>query len=266
MALVLALVVALITLVSVVCFAARIWWFPPNISTHGGAIDDQIVLTMFITGIVFVLAQLGLAYLIFRHRDRGDGSRAQFFHGHDKLEYAWTIAAAVLFIGLNLMGYRTWAGIHFIGPDPGAMQVEVWGQQFAWYFRYPGPDGKFGPVHVEKVSDSTANYLGLDRDKDADSKDDIVTSTFSVPVNRPVEIILRSKDVTHSFWVRELRLKQDMVPGMIIPMHFTATQTGRFEIACVELCGLGHYKMRAFFQVQTDEEFAKWLQSMVEAQ
>jgi cytochrome c oxidase subunit 2 len=266
MALAIALVVALITVISVGLFGAKIWWFPPNISTHGAAIDDQIVLTMYVTGIIFVLAQLSLAYLLYRYRDRGDGSRAQFFHGNNTMEYTWTIAAAILFIGLNLMGYRTWAKIHFMGPDPGAMQVEVWGQQFAWYFRYPGPDGKFGPTHVDKVSDSTANYLGLDRDHDADSKDDIVTSTFSVPVNRPVQIILRSKDVTHSFWVRELRLKQDLVPGMMIPLHFTATKTGRYEIACVELCGLGHYKMRAFFQVQSDEDFAKWLQSMAEAQ
>ncbi len=266
MPLLLALVVAIITLVTVGAFASRIWWFPPDISTHGPAIDHQIVLTMYITGVIFVLAQLSLAYLLFRYRDRGDGTRARFVEGNNKLEVVWTAAAAVLFIGLNLMGYRTWANIHFMGPDPGAMQVEVWGQQFAWTFRYPGPDGKFGPVHVDKISDSTGNYLGLDRDHDPDSKDDIVTSTFSVPVDRPVQIILRSKDVTHSFWVRELRLKQDAVPGMMIPMHFTATKTGRYEIACAELCGLGHYKMRAFFQVQSQEDFDKWLQSMAEAQ
>jgi cytochrome c oxidase subunit 2 len=266
MPLVMALVLTLITLVSVVLFAARIWWFPPDISTHGAAIDRQIVLTMVITGAIFVLAQLSLAYLLWRHRDRGDGTRAKFFHGNNKLEAVWTTAAAIVFIGLNLMGYRIWAGIHFQGAEPGAMPVEVWGQQFAWYFRYPGPDGKFGPTHVEKVNDATANYLGLDRDKDADAKDDIVTPTLAIPVNRPVQLILRSKDVTHSFFVRELRLKQDLVPGMIIPIHFTATQTGRFEIACVELCGLGHYRMRAFLQVQNDEDFEKWLANMAEAQ
>ena len=146
------------------------------------------------------------------------------------------------------------------------MQIEVWGQQFAWYFRYPGPDGKFGPTHVDKVNDATANYLGLDRDHDADSKDDIVTSTLSIPVNRPVQLILRSKDVTHSFFVRELRFKQDLVPGMIIPVHFTATQTGRYEIACAELCGLGHYRMRAFLQVLSDDDLKKWLQTMAEQQ
>jgi cytochrome c oxidase subunit 2 len=266
MALALALVVALITLVSVGLFASRIWWFPPNISTHGSAIDHQIVLTMAITGTVFVLAQIGLAYLLWRYRDRGDGSRARFFHGNNALEATWTIAAAIMFIGLNLMGYRVWAGLHFMGAEPGAMQVEVWGQQFAWYFRYPGADGKFGPTYVEKVSDATANYLGLDRERDPEARDDIVTATLAVPVNRPVQLFLRSKDVTHSFFVRELRLKQDLVPGMVIPIHFTATQVGRYEIACAELCGLGHYRMRAFLQVMTEDDFEKWLANMAAAQ
>jgi cytochrome c oxidase subunit 2 len=106
----------------------------------------------------------------------------------------------------------------------------------------------------------------LDRDHDAASKDDIVTATLAVPVNQQVELILRSKDVTHSFFVRELRLKQDLVPGMEIPIHFTATQTGRYEIACAELCGLGHYKMRAFFEVMTEQDYQKWLQNMASAQ
>jgi cytochrome c oxidase subunit 2 len=164
------------------------------------------------------------------------------------------------------MGYHIWAFVHFMGPQPGSMRVEVWGEQFAWYFRYPGPDGKFGPVHVAKVDDATGNFLGLDRDRDSDSKDDIVTATLAIPVNQPVEVILRSKDVTHSFFVRELRLKQDLVPGMEIPIHFTATKVGRYEIACAELCGLGHYKMRAFLDVMQAEDFQKWLQSMAQAQ
>jgi cytochrome c oxidase subunit 2 len=266
MALALALVIALITLATVAVFAARIWWFPAVISAHGPAVDHQIVLTMYVTGAIFVLAQLALAYLIWRHRDRGDGTRARFFQGNNKLEATWTIAAAILFIGLNLMGYRVWAGLHFMGAEPGSTQIEVWGQQFAWYFRYPGPDGRFGPTHVDKVDDATANYLGLDRDKDQDSKDDIVTSTLAIPVNHPVQLILRSKDVTHSFFVRELRFKQDLVPGMIIPVHFTATQTGRYELACAELCGLGHYRMRAFLQVLSDEDYKKWLENMAAAQ
>ncbi|MBI1941536.1 MAG: cytochrome c oxidase subunit II [Acidobacteria bacterium] len=266
MALLMALVVTLITVISAALFWARIWWFPPDISTHGYAIDRQIVLTLAVTGIIFILAQLGLAYFVWRNRDRGDGRKANYSHGNDKLEATWTIAAGVLFIGLNLMGYRIWANMHFTGAEPGAAQIEVWGQQFAWYFRYPGPDGKFGPTHVEKINDAIGNFLGLDRDKDEASKDDIVTPTLAIPVNRPVQLTLRSKDVTHSFWVRELRMKQDLVPGMEIPIHFTATQPGRYEIACVELCGMGHYRMRAFLEVLSDEDYAAWLGRMAAAQ
>jgi cytochrome c oxidase subunit 2 len=266
MALMMALVVALITVVSAALFWARIWWFPPDISTHGHAIDQQFLLTLIVTGIIFILAQLGLAYIVWRYRDWGDGRKALYSHGNNKLEATWTIAAAVMFIGLNLMGYRIWAGMHFTGAEPGATQIEVWGQQFAWYFRYPGADGKFGPTHVEKVNDAIGNFLGLDRDKDEASHDDIVTATLAIPVNHEIQLTLRSKDVTHSFWVRELRMKQDLVPGMEIPIHFTATQTGRYEIVCAELCGLGHYRMRAFLEVLSEEDYEEWLQEMAAAQ
>jgi cytochrome c oxidase subunit 2 len=265
-ALALALVVAAITVVCVVLFWTHAWWFPPDISVHGPAIDHQFMLTLVVTGIVFVLAQLSLAYLVWRNRDRGGSRKAVYSHGNNRLEVTWTIAAFVLFVGLTFMGYHIWAGIHFVGAAPGAMPVEVWGQQFAWYFRYPGPDGRFGPTHVEKVDDAMANYLGLDRDHDPDSKDDIVTSTLAIPVNREIQIFLSSKDVTHSFFVRELRIKQDLVPGMVIPIHFMATKTGRYEIACAELCGLGHYRMRAFLQVMTQEDFDTWLANMAAAQ
>jgi cytochrome c oxidase subunit 2 len=267
MGLAIALVVVLITLVSGYFFLAKTWWFPVDITAnYGHAIDHQFMLTLVITGIIFVVAQVALAYAVWRFRDRRDGRKAGYSHGNNKLELTWTVAAAIIFIGLNLMGYHIWASVHFMGAQQGSMRVEVWGQQFAWYFRYPGPDGKFGPVHVEKVDDATGNFLGLDRDHDPDSKDDIVTATLGIPVNQPVELILRSKDVTHSFFVRELRLKQDLVPGMEIPIHFTATRVGTYEIACAELCGLGHYKMRAFLSVMQPEDFQKWLQSMAQAQ
>ncbi len=266
MALGIAVAVTLITLVSVGIFVSHHWWLPVGISTIAPFIDRQMTFTFFVTGTVFVLAQLGLAYFVWKYRDRGDERKATYSHGNNALEASWTTACTILFIGLNLMGYHIWARVHFTGPEPGAMPVEVWGQQFQWYFRYPGPDRQFGPTHVEKMNDAAGNSLGLDRDHDQASKDDIVTATLAVPVNQPVELILRSKDVTHSFFVRELRLKQDTVPGMEIPIHFTATQTGRYEIACSQLCGLGHYKMRAFFQVMTREDFDKWLQQMAAQQ
>jgi cytochrome c oxidase subunit 2 len=266
MGLAIALVVILITCLSGYFFWAHTWWFPIDIANHGPAIDHQFMLTLIITGIIFFAAQFSLAYAVWKYRARANSGPARYSHGNNTLEFTWTLAAAILVIGLNLMGYKTWASIHFVGAQAGAMPIEVWGQQFAWYFRYPGPDGKFGPVHVEKVDDAMGNFLGLDRDHDADSKDDIVTATLAFPVNREIQLILRSKDVTHSFYVRELRMKQDLVPGMEIPIHFTANQTGRFELACAELCGLGHYKMRAFVQVMTQEDFDKWLQGMAAAQ
>lgn len=265
-ALALALIVTLITVISVAIFWGHVWWLPVDISTHGPGVDHQFGLTLAVTGIIFILAQLGLAYLVWRYRDRNDGRKATYSHGNNKYEASWTIAAAILFIGLNLMGYRIWAEMYFAPAPSDAMQIQVQGQQFAYYFRYPGPDGKFGPTHVDKVDDATGNFYGLDRDRDPDSKDDLVTATLGIPVNRPIELILRSKDVNHSFYVRELRIHQDLLPGMEIPIHFTATQTGQYEIVCSQLCGLGHYKMRAFLQVMTEPDFEKWLQGQAAQQ
>ncbi len=272
MAFAIALLIFLITAVSVWVFWAKVWWLPVDISTHGAAIDHQFVLTLIITGMIFVLAQLGLALFVWKYRDRGGNRKAIYSHGNNALEAAWTAAAAILFIGLNLMGYRAWARMYFTSPPAGTMRIEVQGQQFAYYFRYPGPDGQFGPTHVDKVNDATGNFYGLDREHDAASKDDIVTATLGVPVNRPIELILRSKDVGHSFYVRELRVQQDIVPGMEIPIHFTATEDalrhneGMYEIVCTQLCGLGHYKMRAFLKVMRQEDFDKWLETQTAAQ
>jgi cytochrome c oxidase subunit 2 len=132
--------------------------------------------------------------------------------------------------------------------------------QFAWYFRYPGPDGKFGATNPE-LEDASAGgeaALGLDT-KDPASKDDVVTGTMVVPVKREIEVILRAHDVIHSLFIPQMRFKQDAVPGLAIHMHFTPIQTGDFEILCAELCGLGHYKMHGILKVVTPEEFDKWL-------
>lgn len=256
MAFLLALVIAGITVVSMYLFAAKTWWLPPFISEYGGAYDQHFLLTLTVCGIIFLLAQLGLAYVVFRYRDRGH--RASYSHGNNTMEAVWTTATAVVFIGLGLLGNHIWAQVHFQGAAPGALQVELWGQQFVWYARYPGPDGQFGATKPELMKESVGNPLGLDPDDPA-SKDDIVMPIMAVPVNRPVEVILRSKDVIHSFFVRELRLKQDSVPGLENRVHFTASQTGNFEIVCAELCGLGHYQMRSFLRVMSEADFEQWL-------
>ena len=255
-ALALAVFIVLMTVITVYIFMAKIWWFPPAITNFGHEIDDQFARTFVITGIVFVAAQFGLAYAVYRFRDHGQ--KVTYFEGNNTMEIVWTLATVVLFVGLGLYARSAWAQVHFIGASEGAIPIEITAQQFAWNFRYAGPDGKFGRIKPELVSASTGNPVGLDS-TDPLSKDDIVSPVIAVPVGREVELIIKSQDVTHSFYVRELRLKQDAVPGMEIHMHFTANEVGNYEIACAELCGLGHYRMHSMLQVMSEADYEKWL-------
>ena len=172
----------------------------------------------------------------------------------------WTVLTAVLFVGLNLMGSNVWARERFAPAEAGSVPVEVTGMQFAWYFRYPGADGKFGATSPKLMDPSAGNEaaVGLDT-SDPASKDDVVTGTMYLPVNRQVDLRLRAVDVIHSFFVPNMRFKQDAVPGLEIHMHFTPTEVGDYEIACAELCGLGHYKMHGMLKVVSQEDFDKWL-------
>jgi cytochrome c oxidase subunit 2 len=261
-ALLLALLIVLLVGWTVYTFGAGKYQPPAPITQIGQEIDVQYQRTLWVTGIVFVLSQLGLAWAIFRFRDRGQ--RATFSRGNNTLEAVWTTATIVLFLGLGVMARHAWAATHFVEADSDAIRVEVTGNQFVWNFRYAGPDGKFGRLDNAKVSSSSGNPLGLDA-KDTAGKDDIVVPTLTVPVDHQVELLLRSQDVIHSFFVRELRLKQDAVPGMVIPIHFTATQIGRYEIVCTQLCGLGHYRMRSFLDVVSDADYQKFLKDQEQA-
>ncbi|MDA2934513.1 cytochrome c oxidase subunit II [Acidobacteria bacterium AH-259-D05] len=258
----LAITIWIITIITVVLFAARVWWFPESASAHGTTLDTQFVNTLMVTGLVFILAQLGLGYLVFRYRERPD-QKAYYFHGSDKMEVAWTLATTALFFVMVLLGFQVWFDLYIQEAPPDVIQIEVTGQQFAWNIRYPGPDGQFGNIQPELINDAAGNPVGLDADDPA-AEDDLVVPTMAVPINRPVELLLRSKDVTHSFSVRELRVKQDTVPGMMIPLRFTATKIGKYEIACAELCGLGHHRMRSFLEVLSDEDYAQWLREQAE--
>ena len=244
------------TFVTVYLFLAKVWWFPPAITELGSLIDAQFQRTLILTGVVFVLAQLGLAWIIFRYHDRGQ--KATFFEGNTKMEWVWTLATLLMFVGLALYGQHAWAMARFQDSPPGALQVEVAGQQFAWNFRYAGRDGQWGRTLPELISAPRGNPLGLDP-TDPAAKDDITATVMYVPVGREVELLIRSLDVTHSFFVRELRLKQDGVPGMVIRMHFNATVPGQYEIVCAELCGLGHQRMRSFLNVVSQAEFDQWI-------
>jgi cytochrome c oxidase subunit 2 len=258
MPLALALFLWAMAIITVALFIARTWWLPEVISLHGDAIDDQLILTLVIAGIVFFLAQFGLGYFIWKFRAQGT-ERASYWHENAKLEATWTIATLLLFIGLGIQGNRVWASYVLSKAPADALTIEVTGQQFAWNIRYAGADGRFGRTNPKLINDANANFLGID-DTDEAAKDDVMTQNLmAIPVNRPISVLLRSKDVTHSFYVPELRVKQDAVPGMGIRVHFTATKAGEFEIACAELCGMQHYKMRGRLLVMSDPEYEKWL-------
>jgi len=261
MGLILLIIIWLITFASTYFFIAKTWWLPAGASAAAAGIDHHFTTTFILMGIVFVAAQVSLGALVWIYRDRGSSSsKVTYSHGNAKLEIVWTLLTTILFVGLNLMSSSIWASERFRSAETDAVRVEVTGMQFAWYFRYPGPDAKFGTTNPE-LEDASAGgeaALGLDA-KDPASKDDVVTGTMVVPVNREIEVILRAHDVIHSFFIPSMRFKQDAVPGLAIHMHFTPIQTGDYEILCAELCGLGHYKMHGMLKVVSQEEFNRWL-------
>jgi cytochrome c oxidase subunit 2 len=250
----LAVFIWVMTLLSVWMFVNGRWWFPASISEHGPAYDRQFVLTIIVVGIAFVAAQIGLGYAVWRFRDTGDGKRAVYSHGNNRLEVVWTAITAVVFISVAVLGQRVWASLHFEPAPPDAAKVQVVAQQFQWNFHYPGPDNKFGRTDPSLIKDESINYIGLDANDEA-AKDDVVMPTLVIQVNRTVELGLNSRDVTHSFWVPALRFKQDAVPGVRIPVHFKPVKTGLYEIACAELCGQQHYKMKAYMLVLPEDEY-----------
>jgi cytochrome c oxidase subunit II len=260
-----ALVILILVVHVVLIFAFRQYAPPPPITDNAREIDHQFHLTLWLTGVLFVLAQLGLAFAVFRFRDRGRPAR--FFPGNNAVEIFWTSLAVILFLGLGFLGRKAWAATRYAGPPSGSIQIEVTGMQFQFMFRYPGPDGKFGRIDPALISAATGNPLGIDYTASPEARDDIVTSgTIAVPVGRPVELLIRSQDVIHSFFVRELRLQQDAVPGLIIPVHFTADKIGKYDIVCTQLCGLGHQKMHAVLDVMSETDYENFLRQQAAAQ
>ncbi len=239
------------------------WWFPEAVSTHAAAMDSQFNLTWLVVGAAFLLAQVALGLVVWRFRAK-DGERANHSEGNTRTELLLVAVTAVTFIALAITGQRVWANLHLNQAPPDAVQVEVTGQQFLWNFRYTGADGRFGSTSPKLYDDRDNSVgarpgpLGVDP-KDPSGKDDVVSGLMVVPVNRPINVTLRAKDVTHDFFVPALRLKQDAVPGLKINIHFTATKEGRYEIACAELCGQLHHQMRAYLEVRSQAEFEKWL-------
>ena len=262
---VLAVIIWIITLLSVLMFVSGKWWFPAAISEHAPALDRQFLITIVVVGLSFTAAQIGLGWMVWKYRDTGSKTdRAVYSHGSNRLEVLWTVITAIVFITLGVMGQSVWAALRLHDAPPGSYSVEVVAQQFQWNFHYAGRDTKFGRTDPQLIDDSALNFVGLDS-SDPAAADDAVTASLVIPVNRPVELRLRSKDVIHNIWVPQLRFKQDLVPGMEIKVHFTANRVGKYELACAELCGQLHFKMKSYMLVFPDEEFQP-LQAMPQEQ
>jgi cytochrome c oxidase subunit 2 len=235
---------------------------PVAASSHAGEIDHMIVLIHWLMVALFFGWGVYFVYVLFRFR-RGANPRASYVGAKGKVS-KWIEGAVVLVEAILLLVYAVpaWAKrVAQFPPESQATVVRVVGEQFAWNVQYPGADGRFGRTEIKLVSPE--NPLGLDR-TDPDAKDDVTTiNQLNLPVDRPVLVHLSTKDVIHSFGLYEMRVKQDAIPGMQIPVWFVPTRVGEYEIACSQLCGLGHFRMRGFVTIQTADDFAKWMADQV---
>jgi cytochrome c oxidase subunit 2 len=233
------------------------WFLPTDASAHGLALDHHLLLNLWIA-----LALLALAHLILfiglLARRRTEATNLW------RIEYLPLAILAILFATLTIKAERLWAATRYTGASPTALQIEVTGVQFAWYFRYPGPDATFGITRPSLVAPGEGNPLGLDP-ADPHSADDEVTSELVLPMDREVDLRLNAQDVIHGLSIPELRLKQNAVPGQTIHIHFTPTTPGTYAILCTQLCGLGHYRMNATLRILPPDQFTAWLASKQKA-
>jgi cytochrome c oxidase subunit 2 len=237
-------------------FATRSWL--PSLASNRGAIDRSMWWTLVVTGVVFIVTNLLLAWFAYRYQAR-EGTAAAYWHDNSRLEWTWTLVTAGIMLVFTVNALSLWAQV--TGPAPaGALVVEVTGQQFAWNVRYPGKDGIFGRTDPKQVDTAAFNFIGLDR-SDPNAADDLMLQNqLFLPEGQPVRVRLRSLDVIHSFFLPNFRVKQDAMPGMTSETWFVPTKAGTYEIACAEHCGLGHYRMRGTVTVVPAAELEKTLQ------
>jgi cytochrome c oxidase subunit 2 len=208
-------------------------WLPEDVSTYGHEIDSLFYLIYYITAATFVLVTVLMIWFLIRYREQ-PGRRATYNHGNTTLEIIWTTIPAAILIVLSFMSVSTWAKVKRNVPASD-FDIQVTAKQFNWDVVYPGPDGKFG----------TDDDVKFDND-------------VHVPVNKVVRVHLTSSDVIHSFFIPNMRFKQDAVPGRTILAWFEAKKPGRYELPCAELCGFGHSGMKGWLNVHTPEDYQKW--------
>jgi cytochrome c oxidase subunit 2 len=231
---------------------------PPQAATHAAEIDQMTAVVHWLMLVLFVGWGAFFVFVLFRFR-RSANPKASYTGAKGKLAKGLEIGVAV-FEAILLLVYAIPAWATRVAAFPAeneAVVVRVTAEQFAWNVHYPGPDGQFGRRELTMVS--ADNLIGLDR-SDPAAKDDIVgINQLNLPVNRPALIRLTTKDVIHSFGLVEMRVKQDAVPGLEIPVWFIPDRVGDYEIACSQLCGLGHFRMKGFVSIQSEADFRNWL-------
>ena len=209
-------------------------WLPENISTYGVKIDFLFYLIYYITNIIYLLVAGFMIFSMIKYRYK-EGRKAEYAHGNNKLEIIWTSATTVGVLALALVSAPAWKEIKIDLPEPDIV-VQVTAEQFNWKMLYPGPDNVFG----------TTDDLEIENE-------------LNVPVDKVVHIRLLSDDVIHSFFIPNLRLKQDILPGREIIVWFEAMKTGRYEIPCAELCGFGHSGMLGLLYVHSPDDYEAWV-------
>ena len=251
---VVAIVIALLVLASILFHIFSPWWMTP-IASNWGSIDSALMITLYICAIAFVGLNLFLALALYKYRARA-GHKAHYEPENVKLEKRLTLWTGVGIAGMLAPGLIAWNEYVTVPAD--AAVIEATGQQWQWGFRFPGPDGVLGTAAVAHMSPD--NSFGINP-RDPPGRDDVLieTNELHMPVGKPVKLVLRSKDVLHDFYVPEFRAKMDLVPGIVTYFWLTPTRTGKFDILCAELCGVGHQEMRGTVIVEEQAKFDAWL-------
>ena len=241
-------------LLEAICAAKSPPWMPPNGAIHGIGLDQLMRWNLLAVSICFLVAHIWLIGALLRRRSHDQTGTPSAFR--------WTLFAALcgMYLCMAITAQHLWASSRYAGAAPSAMQVEVVGEQFQWYFRYPGADAAFGATRPDLVNAAEGNPLGLNF-HDTRSRDDIVSSVLVLPVGHEVDLRLRSIDVIHGFFIPGMRLKENAVPGLVLHVHFTPTTPGTYPILCSQVCGLGHARMQAVLSVVSAAEFDAWLAS-----
>ena len=250
----LAIVLILVVVATILFHVLSPWWFTP-LASNWGLLDDTMLITLAITGAVFIAVNLFIAWVLIRYRHRA-GRRAEFDPENRKLEGWLTAGTSLGIVAMLAPGLYVYSDM--ISPPQDAMVVEVLAQQWQWRFRFPGEDGRLGLTDTRFMS--AGQPFGLNPDDPAGIDDRVVDSgDLHLPLGKPVLVLMRSRDVLHDFYVPQFRSKMDIVPGLVSRLWFTPTQAGRFDILCAELCGLGHSNMRGRVVVEDEAEFHTWL-------